>query len=286
LGGEVTIDLDEYRQQSHASWEEMASGWEKRREWVMRITAPVNDWVADRLAPEPGQTILELACGTGDLGFMLAERVGDQGRVISTDFAGHMVEVAERNAEGRGLGNVEHRVMDAERMDLEDDSVDGVACRWGYMLIADPAAALSETRRVLGDGGRLSFAVWDAPDRNPWAAIPAMTLVQRGHVPPPEPGAPGIFALADPERTRGLVTAAGFDEPQLEQIAFEFRYADDDDFWDALVSLAGPLARVVKALPEDERQATHDAILQNVGEYRNDDGSYTCPAVTWGVLAS
>ena len=50
--------------------------------------------------------------------------------------------------------------MDAEKMDLEDDSVDGVICRWGYMLMADPAAALAETRRVLRDGGRLAFSVW------------------------------------------------------------------------------------------------------------------------------
>jgi len=279
------INLDEYRETSHETWEEMASGWEKRREWLMRVTAPANDWVAEKLAPQPGQTILDLAAGTGDLGLMIAERVGKGGHVISTDFAEHMVEVARRNGEGRGLSNVEHRVMDAERMDLEEDSVDGVACRWGYMLMADPAAALKETRRVLRDGGRLAFAVWAAADRNPWAAIPGMTLVQRGHMPPPEPGAPGIFALADPDRTRELVTGAGFGEPDIDEIAFEFRYADDDDLWDAIVRLAGPLARVIKALPEDERQATHDAILEGIGDYRNEDGSYSCPAVTWGGLA-
>lgn len=278
------ISLDQYREQSHETWEEMASGWQERRDWVMRITAPATGWIAEKLAPEPGQTILDLASGTGDLGLMLAERVGDEGRVISTDFAEHMVEAARRNGEGRGLTNVEYRVMDAERMDLGDDSVDGVSCRWGYMLMADPAGALKETRRVLRDGGRLAFAVWADPQRNPWAAIPGMTLVQRGHMPPPEPGAPGIFAMADPGRIRQLVTGAGFGEPELEEVAFEFRYADADDFWDALVRLAGPLARMVNQLPDDERQATRDAILANVGKYRNGDGSYSCPAVTWGAV--
>ena len=57
-------------------------------------------------------------------------------------------------------------MLDAERMDLDDSSVDGVVCRFGYMLMADPAAALSETRRVLREGCRLSFAVWAGPDRN------------------------------------------------------------------------------------------------------------------------
>ena len=99
-------------------------------------------------------------------------------------------------------------------MDLDDSSVDGVICRFGYMLMADPAAALAETRRVLRDGGRLSFAVWGAPDQNLWAAIPGMTMVERGQLPPPEPGAPGIFAMGDPGRISELVTGAGFAEPR------------------------------------------------------------------------
>ena len=205
--------------------------------------------------------------------------------MISTDFAPEMVDVARRFGEARGLENVEYRVLDAERMDLDDDSVDGAVCRWGYMLMADPAAALKETRRVLRDGGPLAFAVWRTPDLNPWAAVPGMTLVQRGHMPAPEPGAPGIFALGEPDRIRELVTGAGFDEPELEEIAFEFRYADSDDLWDALVRLAGPLARAVKALPEDEVKATREAIMENIEPYRNADGSYTAPAATWGVLA-
>jgi ubiquinone/menaquinone biosynthesis C-methylase UbiE len=238
----------------------------------------------DRADPQPGQTILELAAGPGDLGLQAAERVGEEGRVISTDFAPEMVDLARRNGEARGLANVEYRVLDAERMELDSDGVDGVLCRWGYMLMADPAAALKETRRVLRDRCPLAFAVWRTPDRNPWAAVPGMTLVQRGHMPPPEPGAPGIFAMGEPDRVRELVTGAGFDEPELEEIAFEFRYADFDDAWDALIRLAGPLARAVKALPDDEREATRTAVMENLAPYRDEDGSYTAPAATWGVL--
>jgi ubiquinone/menaquinone biosynthesis C-methylase UbiE len=280
----VEIDLDAYREQSRETWGQMAPGWQDRREWLMDITGRVNDWLVQKADPQPGQTILEIAAGTGDLGFHVAERVGQEGRVISTDFAPEMVDVARRFGEARGLTNVEYRVLDAESMDLDDDSVDGAVCRWGYMLMADPAAALRETRRMLRDGCPLAFAVWRTPDRNPWAAVPGMTLVQRGHMPAPEPGAPGIFALGEPDRIRELVTAAGFGEPELEEIAFEFRYADFDDLWDALVRIAGPLARVVNALPDDERQATRAAIEENVAPYRNAEGSYTAPAATWGVL--
>jgi SAM-dependent methyltransferase len=281
----VAPDLDTYREESLETWGKMAPGWEDRREWLMDVTGRANEWVAEKVDPQPGQTILDVAAGTGDLGFLVAERVGDEGHVISTDFAPEMVDVARRQSEARGLTNVEHRVFDAERMDLDDGSVDGVVSRWGYMLMADPGAALKETRHVLRDGGRLAFAVWMTPDRNPWAAVPGMTLVQRGHMPPPEPGAPGIFALGDPDRIRALVTGAGFGEPELEEVTFDFRYPDFDDAWDALVRLAGPLARVVNALPDDERQATRDAVKENLEPFRNDDGSYTAPAATWGALA-
>jgi ubiquinone/menaquinone biosynthesis C-methylase UbiE len=194
--------------------------------------------------------------------------------------------VAQRNGSARGLRNVDYRVLDAERMDLEDDSVDSIVCRWGYMLMADPAAALRESRRVLRSGGPLCFAVWRTPDANPWAALPAITLVQRGHVPPPQPGTPGMFALGERERTLELVRDAGFGEPVVEQISFDFHYADFDDYWDSIVRLAGPLARVIEALPDDERRDTREAIEGSVAAFRSNDGSYTSPASSWGVRAS
>ena len=281
----MAIDLETYRQESLETWGEMAPGWEARREWLMEETAAVLDWLIARAEPQPGTTVLDLAGGTGDLSFRLAERIGDEGRVISSDFAPAMVDLQRRLGEDRGLRNVEYRVLDAERMDLSSNSVDAVVCRFGYMLMADAAAALSETRRVLKPGGPLAFAVWAAPDRNPWAAIPGMTLVQRGHLPPPEPGAPGIFAMADPDGIRALVTRAGFGEPEIEAIQFEFHYRDADDFWDSIVRLAGPLARVLNNLDDEERGATHAAILQGMAPYRNEDGSYTAPAVAWGASA-
>jgi ubiquinone/menaquinone biosynthesis C-methylase UbiE len=281
----MEIDLDSYREQSLATWEEMAPGWEARNEWMIDVAGSVNDWILERAELQPGQVVIDIAAGPGDLGFQAAARVGSEGRAISADFSPEMVEVARRLGEARGLQNVEYRILDAERMDLEDDSVDAVVCRWGYMLMADPAAALAETRRILRDGGPLACAVWAPPDRNPWAALPAMTLVQRGHMPPPEPGAPGIFAMADPNRVRDLMAGAGFADPQVEEIAFDFHYPGFADVWETLVRLAGPLARAINALPEDERDATREAIEQSVAQFRGEDGDYVIPALCWGVLA-
>ncbi len=82
---------------------------------------------------------------------------------------------------------------------------------------------------MLREGAPLAFAVWAPPAGNPWAAIPGMTLAQRGHMPPPEPGSAGYFAMGDPDRVRELVTGAGFDDPELEEISLDIQYADEDE---------------------------------------------------------
>lgn len=277
-------DLDEYRRTSLDSWDRFSVNWEREHDYLWSKTGSLGERLVERLDPQPGDTVLELAAGNGDTGFLAAERVGSEGRLISTDFAPGMVEVARRAAEARGLKGIDFRVLDAERMDLDDGSVDGVLCRFGYMLMADPSAALKETRRVLREGGTLGFAVWQTPDRNLWAAIPAMTLVQRGHVPPPEPGAPGIFALGDRARLEEVVTGAGFDVSRIEEIAFEWRYGAGE-VWDTLNKLAGPIAAAIKELSAQEQQETREAIEAAMEEFRDGD-DLVVPAATWGVVAS
>ena len=239
-----------YRSTSYEIWEAMAAGWDRERSWMWEASRAVSEEMLKALGPEPGQTILELAAGTGETGFAAARAVGPDGRLISTDFAPEMVAAARRESERLGLANIEHREMDAERMDLDDDSVDGVLCRWGYMLMADPARALAETRRVLRDGGRLSLSVWGAAERNPWASLPGKALIERAGGPPPKPADPGIFAMADPERVRSLVQDAGFAEPRLDEIEVRWRLADFDAYWRYVTGLAGGIAMILQAMPE------------------------------------
>ena len=159
------------------------------------------------LSARAGDTVLELAAGVGDTGFDAAAIAGERGRLISSDFSPAMLAAARRRGAERGLDNVEYRVIDAERIELEADSVDGVLCRFGYMLMADPAAALAETRRVLRPGGRVALAVWGAMERNPFFTIVAISLVRHGHLPPPEPPGPPVFSMASAERTTALLEA-------------------------------------------------------------------------------
>jgi SAM-dependent methyltransferase len=239
----------------------------------------------ERLAPAPGQAVLELAAGTGVVGFAAAALVGPGGRVIVSDFSEAMVAAAERRAAELGLANVECRVLDAERLELPDAAVDGVLCRWGYMLMANPEAALSETRRVLRRGARLSCAVFAEAEKNPWAALPARVLQERRHM-PQATGTPGILALADRDRLRGLFAGAGFSEPDIDEVAFAWRFRDTDDYWAFLTGAAGAIAMVLDRLEHGERERIRAEIAARALPFASAGAAIELPAVSLIASAS
>jgi len=279
------MEPDEYRRTSFETWEAMAPGWERWRAEVEATSTPVREWMLSALAPSPGDTALELAAGPGDTGFAAAAIVGERGRLISTDLTPAMVEVARRRGAELGLRNVEHRVMDAERIELEDESVDGVLCRFGYMLMVDPAAAFSETRRVLRPSGRLALAVWCGAERNPWISLAGRMLVERGHVPPPEPSAPGIFSMASEERVRELLEEAGFTGVRMEEVPVRFIYRDVDDYVRRARDTGGVFARVFREVSEDEREAMKAQLEEAFAPFAV-EGGYELPGVALAAVAS
>jgi ubiquinone/menaquinone biosynthesis C-methylase UbiE len=246
---------EDYRQASLDIWERMAAGWEGDRGSVWDASRVVGEWLVDALDPQPGETLLEIAAGVGDTGLAAAARLGPSGKLISTDFSEPMVAAARRRAEELGVSNVEFRTMDAERMDVAGDTIDGALCRWGYMLMANPAAALRETRRVLRPGGRVAFSVWADPASNQWASAPAAAYIEHTGAEPPDPRAPGIFAMAGEERTRELLDEAGLRPVQVEHVEMEWEFDTPDDHWHYVMDLAGALAMLIRALPEEDQAA-------------------------------
>lgn len=259
--------MEDFRSNSYRIAQAIAPGWERWRAQFERAVIPVRQWMINELAPQPGQTLLELAAGAGDTGFEAAEIIGQDGGLVCTDFSPAMLDVARRRGVELGLRNVDYRVMDAEHVELDTDSVDGVLCRFGYMLMSDAAAALSETRRVLRPGGRLTLAVWSAPDRKPFFAIVARALAERGHLPPADPGAPSPFSMASQQRTRALLEGAGFGSVGTAELPVRFAFRDLDEYMSFMADTAGPLAMVLRAPSEDEREAVKTDLLDAFGDF-------------------
>jgi ubiquinone/menaquinone biosynthesis C-methylase UbiE len=279
------VDVEDYRRASQQVWKAMAPGWERWRAQLADALTPVRERLIQELAPQPGETVLELGAGTGETGFEAAAMLGDGGRLVSTDFSREMVEVARRRGSELGLRNVDYRVIDAERIELDSGSVDGVLCQSTYMLVADPAAALAETRRVLRPGGRLALSVWGAPERNPWASIGGMILVERGHMAPPEPEAPGVFSMASAERTRALLERAGFRSVRTAEVPVRFGFRDLDDYEQWVTDVGGPFAMVVRGLPEDDRQVLRTRLREAFAPFAT-DGGHELPGLAVCAVAS
>jgi ubiquinone/menaquinone biosynthesis C-methylase UbiE len=265
------VETEEYRTATYELWQAMAAGWDADRALMWEATRQVSERLLAALALQPGETVLELACGTGETGFAAARAVGPQGTAILSDFAPNMVDAARRAAGELGLNAVEVRQMDAERMDLDDDSVDAVFCRWGYMLMADRAAALAETRRVLREGGRLALSVWGARERNPWAAVPGRVLMEKTGTPPPEPDAPGMFSLAEPDHLRAMLGEAGFADPHLEEVDVPWRFDDFDEYWRYVTRLT-PIGLRLPELSEAEAGELRAEVERGVAQHRTGDG--------------
>lgn len=274
-----------YRGASYEVAEAIAPGWERQRANIEEVSAPVREWLVRELNPEPGHIVLELAAGAGDTGFDVAEVIGPTGRLITTDFSPSMLAIARRRGAERGVSNVEYRLVDAERMELDDASVDGVLCRFGYMLMADASTALAETRRVLRPGARVTLAVWGPPERNPFFGIIAVSLVQHGHLQLPLPDTPGIFSMASPARTTELLEAAGFDHVRTEEVDVRFVLPDVDTYLDVVADTAGAIALVVRELADSEREQIRAELDESFARFTT-DGGYELPGVALCAAAS
>jgi SAM-dependent methyltransferase len=234
-------------------WQELAPRWERGRELLWESTLEVSEWLVDRLDPQPGQTILDLAAGTGETGFLAAPRLGPGGRLITSDLSPSMVEAAERLADAWNVTNAEFQVLDADRIELPDASVDGVLSRFGYVLRGNPPRALEEVRRVLRPGGGFAFAVWAARERNPWMTVPAEVMVERGHLSPQSEEETRLSAKRNPAAIRRLLAEAGFGGAEIEELPVAYRFASGDELWFFVSELRGPVALALAKLRDKER---------------------------------
>ncbi|HET9104543.1 MAG TPA: methyltransferase domain-containing protein [Solirubrobacteraceae bacterium] len=279
-------DPDQLRADSREAWERTAAGWGKQADRIRDWGLPVSVTMVDALALQPGDRVLELAAGPGDTGFMAAELVAPGGTLICSDGAEAMLAIARERAAAAGLRNVEFRQLELEWIDLDAASVDAVLCRWGIMLLVDPAAAALEIRRILRPGRRAAFAVWDEADRNPWATIVGRTMVALGHAEPPDPDEPGMFALAAPGALQELLHGAGFADVAVRPVTLERRFARPGDYVAEMSEVSMSFAAALSGLDDRARAEVTERISAQLEEYLDDEDQVVLPGSSLVAVAT
>ena len=278
--------MESYRTENRHRWASTAAGWEARADALRSWTMPVSAWMVDAIGPHPGHTILEHAAGPGDTGYLTAELITPGGTLICSDLVPEMLTVAQRRAQALGIPNVRFRQIDGENIDIDVASLDGVLCRWGYMVMADANAALRETRRVLRPGGRVALAAWTAADENRWATEPIRELLRRGPMEEPDPTGPGQFAWAEPGVIAEQLEDAGFVEHRVEALDFTLDYPSVAEWWASQRDVSLRFAQATAALDATTTAAVQAALTDTAEPRTRADGIVAVPARTWVAVAS
>ena len=244
----------ESKQREHDTWNLVAEGWRKNDASLATSYRGVTERMLQLAKVGAGARVLDVASGTGEPAIPAAEQVGPNGYVLGTDFVEEMLVVARDKAKRRRLGNVEFRRVDAEELSVDAGAFDAALLRWGLMFMPDPIACLRQLHRALRTGGRVAVACWASPEKNPWVAAPLAAVKKRVDVPPPPPGAPGLFAFADPARLTSALVAAGFVDVAVEEVVANSPPATSGRAHLAWVcELADPLARLASLLTPAQR---------------------------------
>jgi SAM-dependent methyltransferase len=274
----TTTTADEIRAHTRAMWGGVAGGWEQHADYVETRGAHVTELMLARTALRPGERVLELASGAGDVAIAAAPLVAP-GEVVVSDVAAEMVDIAARRAGARGLANVTPQVFGVEAIDDEDASYDVVLCREGLMFAVDPELAAREIARVLRPGGRTALAVWGPRERNPWLGCVFDAVSAQFGRPMPPPGIPGPFSLGDAGRLE-QVLAGELERVEVEEVAVPLIAASFDEWWSRISALAGPLSSVVGGMPGEARAALRGRLEDAALPYRTADGGLNFPGVS------
>ncbi len=258
--------------------------WAKHQENMDRNMRAITAALLPFAAPQPGERVLDLGCGSGTTTLLLAEAVGAGGNATGIDISVPMLALARTRAAGQ-WSNVEFIEADASAFAFEA-MYDLVFSRFGVMFFDEPVAAFRNIRRALKPEGRMVFVCWRQPSENPWALVPleaARPLLPEQ--PPVDPYAPGPFAFAEKPRLEGILADAGFRGIEIEAFDGPMNIGDSLEDASAMMLEIGPLSRAAAQLDDDVRAQIRKAVEAALVKFATPSG-VTPPGACWLVRAT
>ena len=274
----MTSQLEQIRDQQRQTWDKFSAGWKKWDELVLNWLAPVGQELIRSAALRDTSNVLDVAAGTGEPGLSAAALV-PKGTVTVTDLSDRMLEVAADNAARRGIENFQTKQCDAGALPFPDGSFDAVLCRFGFMFFPDVDICVEEFVRVAKPGARLCTAVWDVPDRNPWATTIIGTISKYVDMPTPPPGSPGLFRCAAPGYMQTAFRKGGLKDIAVKNVAGELSFKSADEYWSFMTEIAAPVVAGLTKADEPTRQKIETTVL-DLARKTSPDGK---PRLSWSA---
>ena len=228
------------------------------------------DLVIAEAGIQPGDTVLDVACGAGIPALRIAERVGPDGRVVATDPSPVFLSATAENAARQGLANLDTVQASAATLPFRPGSFDAATCHFGVMFFTDITAGLSRIRETLKPGKRAAFIAW-GPDADN-QLFSSFGAVVSQYAPPPPPPDPSIaeIDIPKPNRFAGAGSLSAFLQSAGYQDVRE-RYEQVDYTWPGhaptMLEFWKQLSRIEERIPAERREAFEEDLLASLGRF-------------------
>lgn len=254
-------------------WSESARYWEKHREILREMFAPVSRALIEDAGITGHHAILDVATGPGEPALSIAGLIGFEGKVVGTDAVPEMVEAARREGHRRGLHNASFEVAFADRLPFPPNTFDAVVSRFGVMFFPSPVDSVREWLRVLKPGGRISMAVWHFADRNPFHHVVAKVVQRYVDSPPPDPDSPDAFRFANPGKLQALISRAGMIGISERLLRFSIQAPISvESFWTLRYEMSDKLRTKIGGLSKPQLAKLKREIIAALSPYASERG--------------
>lgn len=253
--------LELIREQQKDSWNKFSPGWKKWDELMMDFLQPMGNEIIRLLRPKDGEVVMDAASGTGEPGLTIATMIPG-GKVVITDLADHMLEIARGNAQQKGIVNIETIACDVCELPFADNTFDAISCRFGFMFFPDMLLAAKEFARVLKPGGRIATSVWNVPEQNFWVTAIGGTINRNMQLSPPPPEAPGMFRCAKSGLIQDLFHRAGLKNTTEKAVAGTLKCGSEDVYWNMMTEVAAPFVAALSKADEEMTTKIREEVFE------------------------